>query len=137
MDHTIGLSILLVFALVCSDSVRAQAVKPLEGVDESKIDLGLYILEKNLFSVESYDPKTKLYHLKRSNYPKADRLFATPKNLAKAVHSLKLSDLLANPESVLGMVYSTDQDLELELGPFDSKASGSATKKPKKPGHAN
>ena len=82
-------------------------------VDGSAVDVGDYIDEESEIEIESYDPKSGLYHVINTQYPKTDWFFATARSLSRAVPVLLLNELKERPKSIVGFVYTTARPLLL------------------------
>src|SRR5262245_36653391 len=79
-----------------------------EQVMPDELDPESFIPAKNQVVIDKYLPVENAYHLKRPDVPEATTLYATPESVAKAIKTMKISDLKKNPNSIVGNVYSLD-----------------------------
>ncbi|MGZ3722575.1 MAG: hypothetical protein ACXVA9_06575 [Bdellovibrionales bacterium] len=104
--------ITLIFALLTQAS--ALEAKSKSAHDGSNPVFAERIHANNQIEIVSYDQPSDSYKIIWEHLtPQESRIFATPENLVKAVHSLSLAAIRKNPSSLVGNIYSTDSDLDV------------------------
>jgi len=114
---TLSKTLIVIIALLLSMELAALAAdsakeKP-SPTSNDAIDPRTFLHAGLNVDIESYNEKTKLYHLVRSDMLEATDLYAEPLELKQAIRSLQKSDFLKKPKSLVGASYRLDKDLVL------------------------